>query len=325
MASWLYITQMFIIYVGIITLVFSLFGCIMNVIIFSTVQMYRSQSCTFFLLISAIIRSVHLFSVGLSRILAIVFRIDLTLISLLRCKMRFYIVQTGFGVSMTCECLATIDRFLVTSRSIKLRRLGNMKCAHRATIGVVTFWLLQNASNFIFVDIRHLLFLQHLVPAFARFIAIFGEIYSNYVIRWFLLTAVPLIICILFGSLTYRNIRTLKNLRQLQGADRQFIYMIFGQIVATVTPIIPSAVFYVYSSSAIYVNQAATKGVDYFIYNILNTLAVLFYGSTFYIFLIVSSTFRQQVKRCFCYFCKKTNIVTPKPTNVLIAQRNPHQ
>ncbi|CAF1403143.1 unnamed protein product [Adineta ricciae] len=255
MVSWERITQMFGVYAGFTIFCFSLFGSIMNVIVFSTVRMYRGQPCTFFLLISAIVRSVHIFSIGLSRILAVVFHIDLILASLVWCKMRSFIVQTGFCVSMTCECLAAIDRFLVSSRSVKLRRLSKIKRAYRISIGVISFWLLQNAPYFIFVNIN---------SGICNIYNQFWEIYSNYIIYWFLLTAVPLIICILFGSLAYRNMQTLKSLNQLQGADRQLINMIIGQVVATVAPIIPSGIFYIYSSSAISVSSTASKGIDYF-------------------------------------------------------------
>ena len=96
--------------------------------------------------------------------------------------------------------------------------------------------------------------------------------------RWVLYTVVPLIVCIVFGILAYRNMHSLKRSRQLQKADRHLFYMIFGQITATVLPAIPSAVFNVYSPSAISLNQAAEKDIDYFAYNLLNLFCVLCYG-----------------------------------------------
>ncbi|CAF1061489.1 unnamed protein product [Rotaria sordida] len=117
MASWIYITQMFILYAGRPLFTISLIGCIMNAIMFSTVQMYRSQPCTFFLFIASIARCLHLLTAGLLRLLAIGFNIDPTIISLPWCKMRSYIILVCYGIAITCEWLATIDRFLMTSRA----------------------------------------------------------------------------------------------------------------------------------------------------------------------------------------------------------------
>ncbi|CAF1385645.1 unnamed protein product [Adineta ricciae] len=299
MLSWAVVTKMVILYAGSAVLFSSLFGCLMNVIIFSSFHMYRSQPCTFYLLIAALTRFTHLLMIGIPRGIAILFNVDLTLISLEWCKMRFYIVSTCFGLEMTFECLATIDRFLITSRKVYVRQLSNIKMAHRVTAGLIAVWLLQNIPYLIFVNIS-----SNICAIYNDF----WQLYSTYVNRWVLYTAVPLIVCIVFGILAHRNMRSLKRSRQLQKADRQLFYMIFGQIIATVLPVIPSAVFNVYSPSAISVNQAAERDSDYFAFNLLNVLCVLCYGSTFFIFIIVSSIFRSRFKQRFSCCSRHRNL-----------------
>ncbi|CAF1356232.1 unnamed protein product [Adineta ricciae] len=270
MASWLSITQIFITYIAPLIFLLSLFGCLMNTILFSTVYMYRSQPCTFFLLIAAISRFVHLLNTGLSRGLAIMIGKDVTLVSPVLCKTRSYLINVCLGISMTCECLATVDRFLVTSRNANFRRMSNIKLAYRITVVLLAFWLIENVPCFLFIDIIS-----------ANICAIhtnFWMIYSKYVINWVSLTIVPLIICISFGLLAYRNMHSLKNSRQLQGSDRQLSYMILAQVIITIIPIIPSAFFFTYSSSAISINEAAEKGVEYFVFNFINTLTGFFFG-----------------------------------------------
>ncbi|CAF0770712.1 unnamed protein product [Adineta ricciae] len=269
MVSWYYLTQIFVLYIGSATLSLGLFGSMINSIIFLTNPMYRSQPSTFFLLISAITRFIHLFTIGLSRGLGVVFHIDVTCASLLWCKTRYYVVNSGFGIAVTCECLAAIDPFLVTSRSAKLRRLSSIRWSHRIGIGVVTFWLLQNIPYFIFADISSSICSIH---------NDFWDAYSVYVNNWLFFAIAPMSICVLFGILTYRNIRTLKARRQLQRIDYQANYMVFGQIVATIVPIIPGTFYFVYSSSAISLDEAAEKNSDYFIFNALNTFTAFFYG-----------------------------------------------
>ncbi|CAF4217943.1 unnamed protein product, partial [Adineta steineri] len=150
----------------------------------------------------------------------------------------------------------------------------------------------------------------------ANYNVIWGTYYT-YVNHWFFCTAVPLVIVLIFGTLAYRNMHTLTNARQLQGADRQLTYMILGQIILILITIMPRAFFDAYSSASLTLNKSAEQeNIEYFIFNIVNSLGNITYGSGFYVFLIVSKTFRQQVKHCFCYFGKKTNTVMPANANV---------
>ncbi|CAF1266338.1 unnamed protein product [Adineta steineri] len=106
--------------------------------------------------------------------------------------------------------------------------------------------------------------------------------------------------------------RTLTNTRQLQGADRQLTYMILGQILLIIITILPDATFRVYLSASFSVNKTTKQAdVEYFNFNVLNYLSNITYGSGFYVFLIVSKTFRPQVKHYFSYFGNNPNAVMP--------------
>ncbi|CAF3599151.1 unnamed protein product [Adineta steineri] len=287
-----------------------LFGSLMNTIILSTSRMYRTQPCTFFLLIAAITQSLQYLVAGIPRISAIGFHTDLTLVSPTWCKMRSYLIDTCFGVTTTCESLATIDRFLSTSRAANLRQLSKIKWAHRISAGVVVFWTLNCAPDLIFVYIRSNVCGNYNV---------IWTTYYTYVNYWFFYTIAPMITVIVFGTLAYRNMRTLANTRQLQGADRQLTRMIFGQIILIIISISPGAFFHAYSLTSTYLNKTAEQAdSNCFLYNVGNSLSNITYGSAFYVFLIVSKTFRQQVKHCFCDFGKNPNAVTPANTNMTL-------
>ncbi|CAF1358436.1 unnamed protein product [Adineta steineri] len=130
------------------------FGSLMNTIILSTSRMYRTQPCTFFLLIAAIAQSVQYLTVGISRVSAVGFNTDLTLLSPVWCKLKAYLIDTCYGIAMTCEWLATIDRFLMTSRAANLRQLSKIKWAYYISTGVVIFWTLTCVPDLIFIYIR---------------------------------------------------------------------------------------------------------------------------------------------------------------------------
>ncbi|CAF0759767.1 unnamed protein product [Adineta steineri] len=314
MASWLYITQIYTLYAFFPFCCIGLFGSLMNTIILSTSRMYRTQPCTFFLLIAAIAQSVQYLTAGISRISAIGYNTDLTLLSPAWCKIRAYLIDTCYGVALTCEWLATIDRFLMTSRSANLRQLSKIKWAYCIGAGVVVFWTFTCVPDLIFTYISS--------NVCGNYNVIWGTYYT-YVNHWFFYIIVPLVTVIVFGILAYRNIRTLANTRQLQGADRQLTYMIFGQIILIIISVLPDATFRAYSSASLSVNKTVEQaGIEYFIFNVLNSVANITYGSAFYVFLIVSKTFRQQVKYCFCYFCKNPNNVTPVNTDVIPGSAN---
>ncbi|CAF3873656.1 unnamed protein product [Adineta steineri] len=314
MASWSYITQIYTLYAFIPFCSIGFFGSLMNTTILSTSRMYRTQPCTFFLLIAAIAQSVQYLTAGISRISAIGFHTDLTLLSPVWCKIRQYLIDTCYGVAFTCECLATIDRFLLTSRAANLRQLSKIKWAHCISAGVVIFWTLTCVPDLIFVYISS--------NVCGNYNNIWRTYYS-YVNYWFFYTIAPLVIVIVFGTLAYRNMRTVANTRRLQGADRQLTYMIFGQIILIIISVLPGAIFHAYSSASISVNKTAEQAnIEYFIFNVLNSLGNITYGSAFYVFFIVSKTFRQQVKCCFCYFGKNPNNVTPVDTNMITGVAN---
>ncbi|CAF1586051.1 unnamed protein product, partial [Didymodactylos carnosus] len=52
------------------------------------------------------------------------FDIDFTVSSLIWCKLRLYLRQTFALISLTCICLATIDRYLITCQEFHVRRIS---------------------------------------------------------------------------------------------------------------------------------------------------------------------------------------------------------
>ncbi|CAF0721706.1 unnamed protein product [Adineta steineri] len=105
------------------------------------------------------------------------------------------------------------------------------------------------------------------------------ETYYIYVNYWFFYTTVPLVVVTVFGTLAYRNMRTLANTRQLQGADRQLTHMILGQIILIIISVLPEAIFYAYSTASVSLNKTVEQaGIEYFIFNIVDSLAAITYG-----------------------------------------------
>jgi len=154
MSSLTYDTQMFVIYGGISLFCINYFGCVMKIITFSNTQMYRNLPCTFYMLISAVGGALELIGALIQGILKTGFTTDITRMSTGWCVIRQYIVVTCPAIAVTCDWLATVDQFLVTSRSARLRRFSNIKSARRIVLVVVIFWILAGIPFFIYTTLR---------------------------------------------------------------------------------------------------------------------------------------------------------------------------
>ncbi|CAF0848096.1 unnamed protein product [Adineta steineri] len=256
------------------------------------------------MLISAIGDCVQLLNATLARVLAAGFNIDLTRTSSVLCKLRQYSYGGIIGVVLTCDWLSVIDQYLVTSRSARLRQLSTMKLAYRVSFGVIVFWALHSIPFFFSTNIQ---------SGTCMITNSIFQSYYTYVNFWSFYTTIPIIMQITFGTLAYRNMRMLQNNRQLQGADRQLTLMVCAQIGLILISTVPYAIYYAYLLNTAYQNKTSEqKDKENFITNVIGMTASFEFGGSFYLFLAISSRFRQQVKRCICWFRKRRNIVVPR-------------
>ncbi|CAF1262936.1 unnamed protein product [Adineta steineri] len=274
----------------------------------STKRSYRTKPSTFFMLLSAIAGCIHLINGTLARILTIGFNIDLTRTSIGLCKLRqfIYIIVPGFGI--TCYWLSTINQFLVTSRSARLRQLSNMKLVYRTIIIIIIFWIVHGTPTLIFANIESgTCIIDNSILS----------MYYVYVHFWSFCTIIPIGILIIFGILAYRNMRLLTNVRQLHGIDRQLTLMVCGQVLLILIGVAPYALFNIYSTSTAQWNKdIEQKNKETFILNVVSLNSTIEFGASFYLFIIISSSFRQQVKQ-YLYSCWiKPNIVQPTDMNI---------
>ncbi|CAF4226857.1 unnamed protein product, partial [Rotaria sordida] len=103
-------------------------------------RQYRTTPCTFYFLIGTVHDLLLILIVLGLRLVTVGFGIDLTRMSVVWCKARYYFFCTWAGILLTCQCLATLDQFLVTSKNARLRRLSTIKGAHRAVVVTLIVW-----------------------------------------------------------------------------------------------------------------------------------------------------------------------------------------
>ncbi|CAF1441150.1 unnamed protein product [Adineta steineri] len=303
-----YIGQQLTIYIGIILFLAGIIGNTMNIFIFSSVRTYRTAPCTFYFLVAAIHQTLYVLIILISRIVTGMSGIDLTRISIAWCKTRYFFISILSPISYTCSCLATIDQFLATSQKAYLRRASKIEWTHRIVCVVIIVWCLQGIPWLFFYNI------SPINSTCVTTNAAFSIYISTYLLGF--LCAIPTLILVVFGWLTYRNIRQTIVLAE-QHADRQLTKMILIQVILVLISIIPYGInnLYGFVTSGV-IKDANRVVVESFISTIVNLISYLYHVGNFYMFLMSSSRFRRTVKDRIFYWYRQNQIIPMQPTTM---------
>jgi hypothetical protein len=235
--SSLYIVQQVALYGGLFLIVTGVIGNGINIFIFSSVRTYRTTPCTFYFLIASIYNMACITINLISGVVSVGSGFDLTRTSTSWCKIRQFCLFTISLITVYCSCLATIDQFLVTSQSANLRRFSNIKWAHRIVFIVSIIWFLHGIPYLLFYNISPIT----ITCVNTNFIFV---IYTPiYVIV--LLSAVPIVVMVLFAYLASRNIHLTRALAEQQ-ADRQLLRMTLIQVILVVICFVPYGIINAY-------------------------------------------------------------------------------
>ena len=113
--SLLYIGQQLYIYFGLSLFIIGLIGNAINIFIFTYERTYRAIPSIFYFLIGSI-SNILFVALGLAnRIQLASYGRDFSDVSIIWCKMRFFLTTVFMLLSLTCLCLSAIDQVLVTS------------------------------------------------------------------------------------------------------------------------------------------------------------------------------------------------------------------
>jgi len=240
--SLLYIGQQFTIYSGYILLLAGFVGNSMNILIFSSVRIYRTIPSTFYILVGSIDNMFYIIINLSTRILSEGYGIDPTKSSTIWCKTRNYFIGVLSLISFSCSCLATIDQFFVTSQNAYLRRCSKLQFAHRIVFIMIIIWCLHGIPTILYFNISPITNICE--PT--------NQIYRSYTVIYILglLFAIPIIIMVVFGWMTYLNIRHTIGVAS-QRADRQLTRMILMQVILVVISIFPYGILIFYQTITI--------------------------------------------------------------------------
>ncbi|CAF1289632.1 unnamed protein product [Rotaria sordida] len=263
------------------------FGNLMLLLIFSMDSHYRTTPCTFYFLIGSVHDMLLILIILGSRLVSVGFNIDLTQISVTWCKTRYFLFCAWAGILLTCQCLATLDQYLVTSKNARLRRLSTIKGAYRAVVVTLIIWWIHGIPWLIYQDISQ-------ISGECKYI---NMIFHRYVIFF-----------------AYRNISQTTTLSQ-QHTHHQMTIMVCCQIF----PVILSGIFNggwnIYTLATYEMVKSPDRlHKERLFQSAIALLAYLGSSARFYLFLVASSRFRQVTKQWICG--SRSNHQVPSNVNV---------
>ena len=282
------------IYGGMPIFVFGIIGNLLNLLLLWPT---RHNSCAFLFLFSSIVNFVVLFGL-LTRILIVGFDVDWTPINLGWCKTRAVLTLTSNLISLSCICLASIDRFLNSCRQQKYRKWSRLSTARWAVAICVLIWIGHAVPYIVYYQILSFSSSDNKTSFTCSLVS--NTYFTSYIIYFVypvLYGVIPSTVLGVMGMMTYRNMNMLQLARQRQIVQRHLTLMLLVQIPIIIVSLIPFAVFAEYLLlTATMIKPADQVARETIIRNIFSLLFYMIFACPFFVFFISSPTFRQEAK-----------------------------
>jgi hypothetical protein len=309
--------------VPIFQLILGTFGNIINILIF-TRRTLRSNACSIYFLALSINNLFALYVALLTRLLSSGWQIDPSNTYNILCKLRIFFVYISLCLIQWFIVLASIDRFLSSSQTVRYRNLSSVSNARKATVFMIIFITLAHFHVLVWWSTGDV--------GTTSICNIFDPIYdiSFSLFYIFFTCLIPPTLMIIFGLKTILNVRKLRsqvapqsdNTRneRLRSKDRQMIKMLLFQVVLTIICTTPFTAINVYSTINDNIEITPLDPSATAIYNFsANVCRLLNYFNpvtAFYIYTLTGRTFRIEMKHIFKKFFVVTGLVRCLPTNI---------
>jgi hypothetical protein len=275
-------------------------GNLLFIITFSRKQ-HRQNPCSLYLLASAIVSLIGLNWGYGSNLISIYLSPDPFNVSLALCRTRGYVVQTTSVIYRTMIALACMDRFALSSSRVNIRAYSKPRVALKMIVGSILFWMIATIHLPIFQTIQNnrcLVFGTYALFYSIYQICLFGVIFPA--------------LMIVFGILLWKNLKRLRvrvqplqtanNPRQqgLQKRDIDLMKFILAEVVVGIILTLPQPLNLLYTVLASNVPNKSQESIQiegFIIYITLGVLFMLNYCVSFYLYVIMSNSFRQEIKR----------------------------
>jgi len=231
--------------------ILGLIGNIFNILIFTRRSLFTNP-CTVYLLSGTFTNIIVLFVGLVIRSLMDGFNIDIIGNSIALCRLRYIILHPAYVLSSWFLVLASIDRFCISSRNIRLRNFSNLIIARRTVVIATCICLLLYSHVLGLFEIQQL----STGPYCYAQVGSYRIFYDFLFFASFSFT--PPILMVIIGLATVRSIRLARvrvtittpttNVGQLNKKDRQLILMLLIQLIATIVCTLPHAIQKLYAT-----------------------------------------------------------------------------
>ncbi|CAF1199904.1 unnamed protein product [Rotaria sp. Silwood1] len=284
------LAEYFFAYIGLAILLLGTIGNIINVISFARLESLKTLASSLFLLTSFIGSQCVLITGLLTRVIRGFTRIDPVYASVGLCKARWMIRTTAGAVSLTCICLAAIDRYFFSCHDVRRHGLITIKRARWVIFISICLWSGIFSSYAVFYTAPTPLSCTIADPIFAYLVSYFNLFHYS---------ILPLSVLSIFCMLTWHNLGQ-QPATYLRGGVRlydQVTRMLIAQSVGILITSFPNMIWQIYSVSSQSTRKSSLRLAQE---NLINTICVLIgfstHAITFYVYLLASSTFRKNVK-----------------------------
>ncbi|CAF1007429.1 unnamed protein product [Adineta steineri] len=208
------------------------------------------------------------------------------------CKFKYMLAQTLALTSYYTICLTAIDQFFSTNYQFRLRQMCTIKLAQYVTFISICIWIAHSILSGWFFDIQGSLGC-----------VVSNPIWQQYISSFFypvLIGLLPIAILLLFSLLAFHNVRRIVR-RQIpivrRRLDQQLTAMVLMRAVIAACFISPYIIYRTYITKfPVSQNQSMQYAITRLIQAVCLSLVNIHFSASFYIFLILASRFRRQVK-----------------------------
>lgn len=306
-----YITLYISYYVPYVILVIGNVGCLCNFITFTAKQL-RRNSCGWYFLMSAVFDFCYINFGLFTKLSTEQYGSTLQNTNLAWCRLRVFLTWVLPCFSTGYLVLASIDRYLSTSTSTKLRSFSQLKIAYRTTCIPIILYTITTSHQFVFYDLR---------PTCSPLAGTYAYLLSLYSIVW--TSFVPQGLMLIFGLLTYYNIhkshQRLIQTKQQQSAtnqpprsrtDSQLITITLMQVLCSSVLLNIRSGYYAYTVlSTGLTKDSYRKAVESLILQISSFIFYFNFTKSFFINTLTSRLFRKVFKdRMYFIYYRRARI-----------------
>jgi len=273
-------------YAGIIIFFAGIIGNILNILLLSH-RSLRSNTCVTIFIGSSITGTITILSGLISRVTTI-WIVDLTDTIHWICKCRGFILYTFRFMTFWLIMLATIDRWLVSSRDARLRRLSSIKNVFRSIFLIGIFSILIHLQ----------IFSCHKANLKNTPLECFNKDMKcrllNDLIFAFVTILIPLMVIVVFGWMTILNVRSTQSVMKAKSInksskrrDQDVFRMLLIQVILLACLTLPMAIQKLYTTFKIHHGNdhrsKHDKRMNDFIYRIALLMTFIANGMQFYV------------------------------------------